>query len=182
MSNGRVRFAGRYITLPDMGVGAWGRNTVTQPFSNGSSKYQIAMIYFHRFFNDSRREATNVMTAADCGRTDGLTRPWLDEMAWRRVVPSPFPKRIFEVRPPHRPAEFHFSPLVILLLADDGWALSDRQCEDRCRRTCRNPTRQRNPKRTIHGRPSSASTCAARVTALAIAVRPLPDNVNRHLG
>src|SRR5262249_50125104 len=41
MSNGRVRFAGRYITLPDMGVGACGRNTVTQPFSNGSSKYPI---------------------------------------------------------------------------------------------------------------------------------------------
>ena len=41
MSKGRTRSAGRYITLPDIGVGACGRNTVTQSFSSGSSRYAI---------------------------------------------------------------------------------------------------------------------------------------------
>jgi hypothetical protein len=38
---GRTQSAGRYITLPDMGVGACGRNMATQPLSSGSSKYPI---------------------------------------------------------------------------------------------------------------------------------------------
>jgi hypothetical protein len=41
MPNGRTRSAGRYITLPDIGVGACGRNTVTQLFSSVSSRYPI---------------------------------------------------------------------------------------------------------------------------------------------
>jgi hypothetical protein len=36
MPSGRIRSAGRYMTLPDIGVGACGRNTLTQPFSSGS--------------------------------------------------------------------------------------------------------------------------------------------------
>ena len=38
MSSGRTRPAGRYMTLPDIGVGAWGRKTLDQPFSSGSSR------------------------------------------------------------------------------------------------------------------------------------------------
>jgi hypothetical protein len=41
MRSGRTRSAGRYITLPDMGMGACGRNTATQSFSSGSSRYPI---------------------------------------------------------------------------------------------------------------------------------------------
>ena len=41
MSSGRTRLAGMYITLPDMGVGACGKNTVTQSFSRCSRRYPI---------------------------------------------------------------------------------------------------------------------------------------------
>jgi hypothetical protein len=36
MFNGRTRAAGKYMTLPDIGIGACGRNTHSQPFYSGS--------------------------------------------------------------------------------------------------------------------------------------------------
>ena len=38
MLSGRTRSAGKYMTLPDIGVGACGRKTLAQPFSSGSSR------------------------------------------------------------------------------------------------------------------------------------------------
>jgi hypothetical protein len=41
MSSGRTRSAGMYITLPDMGDGACGKNATTQSFSRCSRRYPI---------------------------------------------------------------------------------------------------------------------------------------------
>jgi hypothetical protein len=42
MPSGRTRFAGKYITLPDIGVGACGRNTATQSFQVAQADIQSA--------------------------------------------------------------------------------------------------------------------------------------------
>ena len=41
ISSDRIRLAGIYITFPDIGVGACGKNTTTQSFSSCSSRYPI---------------------------------------------------------------------------------------------------------------------------------------------
>ena len=41
MSSVRTRLVGKYMMLPDIGVGACGKNTATQSFSSFSSRYPI---------------------------------------------------------------------------------------------------------------------------------------------